>query len=80
MLVSTEGTARASALSLHAVQELSRYWSGVRDHYRCFEPGLKSTSSEVVHHEIPGTMKSEREEGERHKVIERKKSSKIEFQ
>jgi pyruvate carboxylase len=36
------------------LQKLANYWETVREYYAPFEPGLKSGTAEVYHHEIPG--------------------------
>ncbi len=36
------------------LQKLANYWETVREYYSPFEPGLKSGTAEVYHHEIPG--------------------------
>lgn len=36
------------------LEVLSRFWDQVRSLYACFDPGIRSTSTEVYHHEIPG--------------------------
>ena len=39
---------------LKVLDELSRYWDGVRSMYHAFDPGIRATSTEVYQHEIPG--------------------------
>lgn len=45
---------RATGLDIGAIQEISRYWEGVRKQYAAFESGLASPASEVYLHEMPG--------------------------
>ncbi len=41
-------------LSLEVLDQLSHFWRQVRQMYSCFDPGLRSTSTDVYFHEIPG--------------------------
>jgi pyruvate carboxylase len=41
-------------VSLESLDELARYWEVVRSLYQAFDPGIKSTTTEVYRHEIPG--------------------------
>ena len=44
-----------SGIDIKAIDELGIYWEGVRELYSPFEgQGLKSGSSEVYSHEMPG--------------------------
>jgi len=45
---------RDTGLGNKKVQPLVDYWEDVRDHYAPFESGLKSSTTEVYFHEIPG--------------------------
>jgi pyruvate carboxylase len=36
------------------LDELARYWEGVRTMYQDFDPGIRATSTDVYEHEIPG--------------------------
>ena len=45
---------RKPAVDRRSLEALSRYWEQVRSLYACFDPGIKSTSTEVYSHEIPG--------------------------
>ncbi len=45
---------RDTGLDLEAIRELSRYWEGVRRLYAGFESDMRSGSSEVYLHEMPG--------------------------
>ncbi|GMU22584.1 MAG: pyruvate carboxylase [Phycisphaerae bacterium] len=47
-------TPRDTGLSLDHLDRLSDYWADVRENYYPFEEGLKSPSSEVYRHEMPG--------------------------
>ncbi|MBF5043452.1 MULTISPECIES: pyruvate carboxylase [Myxococcaceae] len=48
------GHPRDTGLTNAQLQPLSNYWEDVREYYSPFESGLKSTTSEVYYHEIPG--------------------------
>lgn len=48
------GTERDSVLSLHGIQEVSRYWEDIRAYYEPFESDIRSGTSEVYLHEMPG--------------------------
>ena len=45
---------RETGMGNKALQPLADYWEVVRDYYTPFECGLKSGTSEVYYHEIPG--------------------------
>ncbi len=47
-------TERDTGLDQMALDELSRYWSAVRDLYYPFEEGLRAPGSDVYQHEMPG--------------------------
>jgi len=48
------GSARDPGLNLHAMQALSHYWEGVRRAYVPFEADIRSGTSDVYNHEMPG--------------------------
>jgi pyruvate carboxylase len=48
------GNRRDTLLTNKKLQPLANYWEDVRDVYSPFECGLKSSTSEVYYHEIPG--------------------------
>ncbi|HEX4621253.1 MAG TPA: biotin/lipoyl-containing protein [Myxococcaceae bacterium] len=48
------GNRRDTLLTNKKLQPLANYWDDVRDFYSPFECGLKSSTSEVYYHEIPG--------------------------
>ncbi|QSQ15681.1 pyruvate carboxylase [Myxococcus landrumensis] len=48
------GHPRETGLANARLQPLANYWEDVREYYAPFESGLKSTTSEVYYHEIPG--------------------------
>ncbi|HYV43222.1 MAG TPA: pyruvate carboxylase [Myxococcaceae bacterium] len=48
------GHEREVGLTNKALQPLANYWEDVREIYSPFESGLKSSTSEVYYHEIPG--------------------------
>ena len=54
LVAATDGTERATGLSLQAVCDLEPYWEGVRQLYAPFESGLRSPTGRVYTHEIPG--------------------------
>ena len=45
---------RATGLDIDAIRRISNYWEAVREHYKAFESGMQSPSSEVYLHEMPG--------------------------
>ena len=48
------GNRRDTLLTNKKLQPLANYWEDVREYYSPFECGLKSSTSEVYYHEIPG--------------------------
>ena len=54
LIAALRGHERESGLTNKAMQPLADYWEGVREFYAPFECGLKSSTSEVYYHEIPG--------------------------
>ncbi len=54
LIAALRGSARETGLTNKAMQPLADYWEAVRDFYSPFECGLKSSTSEVYFHEIPG--------------------------
>ncbi|MBL8443420.1 MAG: pyruvate carboxylase [Zoogloeaceae bacterium] len=48
------GAARDPGLDLAAAQSLSHYWEGVRRYYSPFEADIRSGTSDVYKHEMPG--------------------------
>lgn len=54
LVASFEENERAPKHDSLSLEKLSRYWEQVRTLYACFDPGIKSTSTEVYRHEIPG--------------------------
>src|SRR5258707_7159074 len=48
------GNRRDTLLTNKKLQPLCDYWEDVREYYAPFECGLKSSTSEVYYHEIPG--------------------------
>jgi len=48
------GRERETGLDLDALQRLDDYWHDVRSFYSAFETGMRSTSTEVYRHEMPG--------------------------
>ena len=45
---------RSTGLDIDAIRHISNYWEAVREHYKAFESGMQSPSSEVYLHEMPG--------------------------
>ena len=54
LIAATDGTERATGLSLQAACDLEPYWKSVRQLYSPFESGLRSSTGRVYTHEIPG--------------------------
>jgi pyruvate carboxylase len=54
VVASLAGTARDTGLDLDALQGLETYWEQARNLYAPYESGLKSGSSDVYVHEMPG--------------------------
>ena len=52
IISSLESTERESSVSIKSLDEISRYWANIRNKYKAFDPGLKSTSTDVYEHEI----------------------------
>lgn len=48
------GSARDPKVNLEALRELSHYWEGVRRYYSPFESDIRSGTSDVYRHEMPG--------------------------
>jgi pyruvate carboxylase len=48
------GSPRDPGVDLGALQSLSHYWEGVRRFYSPFEPDIRSGTSDVYKHEMPG--------------------------
>jgi pyruvate carboxylase len=54
LVAGTDGTERATGLSLRQVCDLEPYWEAVRRLYQPFESGLPAPTGRVYRHEIPG--------------------------
>lgn len=54
LVAALEPDARRPDLDVDALQELSDYWERIREIYYPFESGLKSGTTDVYFHEIPG--------------------------
>lgn len=54
LVAALRGTEWDPQVNEDGLQKLANYWETVRDYYVPFEPGLKSGTAEVYHHEIPG--------------------------
>jgi pyruvate carboxylase len=48
------GTRRGPGMDRQAMFEISQYWEGVRRYYAPFEPDIRSGTSDVYRHEMPG--------------------------
>ncbi|WP_197090944.1 pyruvate carboxylase [Bacillus sp. FJAT-27231] len=49
-----KGTEREPSVRVEALEQLSRYWEGVRHYYQDFESGMKAPHTEIYEHEMPG--------------------------
>ncbi|WP_303859709.1 pyruvate carboxylase [Alkalibaculum bacchi] len=54
VVAALENTPRDTGMDIAKLQQLSDYWSSVREVYTEFESGLKSGSVEIYKYEIPG--------------------------
>jgi pyruvate carboxylase len=54
LIAALRGSPRETGLTNKVMQPLADYWEAVREYYAPFECGLKSSTSEVYYHEIPG--------------------------
>ena len=54
VVAALEGDARCPSVPLATLDRLSRYWEGIRTMYHAFETSLRSTTTRVYEHEIPG--------------------------
>jgi pyruvate carboxylase len=54
IIAATEGSARDSGISLNQIRPVSSYWEGVRKYYSPFEADIRSGTSDVYLHEMPG--------------------------
>ncbi|MGE3172858.1 MAG: pyruvate carboxylase [Planctomycetota bacterium] len=54
LIAALRGSDRETRLTNKVMQPLADYWEAVRDYYAPFECGLKSSTSEIYYHEIPG--------------------------
>jgi len=54
LIAALHGAPRETGLTNRTMQPLADYWETVREYYAPFECGLKSSTSEVYYHEIPG--------------------------
>ncbi|HEX6811892.1 MAG TPA: pyruvate carboxylase subunit B, partial [Planctomycetota bacterium] len=54
LIAALRGHSRETGLTNRVMQPLADYWEAVREWYAPFECGLKSSTSEVYFHEIPG--------------------------
>ena len=54
MVAALAHTPRATGLDEHALSDVARYWTRVRDFYGPFDIGPRSGNADVYRHEIPG--------------------------
>ncbi|MCA8974077.1 MAG: pyruvate carboxylase [Planctomycetes bacterium] len=54
LIAALRGHDKETGLTNREMQPLADYWDAVREFYAPFECGLKSSTSEVYYHEIPG--------------------------
>ena len=54
IIASTEGSDRDSGITLNQIRPVSTYWEGVRKYYSPFEADIRSGTSDVYLHEMPG--------------------------
>ena len=54
LIAALRGTDQETGMANKTLQPLADYWEVVREFYQPFECGLKSSTSEVYYHEIPG--------------------------
>jgi pyruvate carboxylase len=54
LIAALRGSDHETGLTNKNMQPLANYWEAVREYYAPFECGLKSSTSEVYYHEIPG--------------------------
>ena len=53
-IIASLDRSESPGVSLDVLGDLSRYWEQVRNLYKCFDPGIRATSTDVYDHEIPG--------------------------
>ena len=70
MAAALKGTARDPGLNLEAMQGISHYWEGVRRSYSPFEADMRSGTSDVYKHEMPGGQYTNLREQARHMGLE----------
>ena len=66
------GSERDPKVNLGALQSLSHYWEGVRHAYAPFEPEIRSGTSDVYNHEMPGGQYTNLREQARAMGLERR--------
>ncbi|MDD5250865.1 MAG: pyruvate carboxylase [Rhodocyclaceae bacterium] len=54
IVAALEGTDRSPGIGIDRLQPFARYWEGVRHFYSPFEPDIRSGTSDVYRHEMPG--------------------------
>ncbi|HJW27559.1 MAG TPA: pyruvate carboxylase [Rhodocyclaceae bacterium] len=54
LVAALDGDSRSPGLSVEGLQPFNRYWEGVRRCYSPFEADIRSGTSEIYRHEMPG--------------------------
>lgn len=54
IVAALQGSERDPGISLEAMHDISHYWEGVRRYYAPFEADIRSGTSDVYRHEMPG--------------------------
>jgi len=54
IVAALEGSERDTGIGIARLQPFSRYWEGVRHYYSPFEADMRSGTSDVYRHEMPG--------------------------
>src|SRR5262249_18409059 len=54
LVAALKHTERDTGLDEHALEQMSRYWTAVRELYYPFEEGVKAPGPDVYQHEMPG--------------------------
>ena len=67
-----KGSERDPGVDLGKLQSLSQYWEGVRHAYAPFEPEIRSGTSDVYNHEMPGGQYTNLREQARAMGLERR--------
>ena len=54
LVASLDGLDVAPDIDLQSLDKLAPYWEAIRNIYQAFDPGIKSSTTSVYRHEIPG--------------------------